>query len=401
MSRLGKLFRAAAVAALSAVGAPSATAQSQESTPASSLPDVFDYLEHNQVTPAAFGRAARKDCGPGGMTVPCYPGTTNPCSPAYPGAPGAPTTDPLSGQPAPEAAPDFGGLSRGAGAGPTVGLNGYIENAAPVTMFRLRFDAGYGSNRPDRAEYFYAKCGCFRMLTPPQLDAHGPPLPGETGVDYQELTSTLEYAFDPRFSAFVNVPVRWLNPDVNPNAAGLSDLSFGTKYAFIYTQRNIVSFWLRAIAPSGRTTSGLGTGNWWIEPGLLFLTQLTQRWQVFGELRDQIPLAPRSDFTGNVLRYGLGTSYMIPCGCWGYVAPVVETVGWTVLSGKELADLGVNSSAGVTIVNAKFGVRIGFGKTETGQPYPTRSDLYLGYGRALTGPVWYKDLLRLEYRFFF
>ena len=69
---------------------------------------------------------------------------------------------------------------------------------------------------------------------------------------------------------------------------------------------------------------------------------MTPRWQVFGEFRDQIPLAPRSDFTGNVLRYGLGTSYMFPCGCWGYVAPVLETVGWTVLSGKELADTGVH-----------------------------------------------------------
>ncbi len=329
------------------------------------------------------------------MTVPCYPnpGASNPCSPGYSGSP---TTSPVTGQPVTDATPDFSGLGRGAGAGPTVGLNGYIENAAPVTMFRLRFDAGYRNNRPDRAEFFYAKCGCFGLP-----DSHGPPLPGETGVDYQELTSSLEYAFDPRFSAFVNLPVRWINPDVNANSAGLSDLSFGTKFAFIYTQRNIVTFSLRAIAPSGRTVSGLGNGNWWIEPGLLYLGQVTPFWQVFGELRDQIPLAPRSDFTGNVLRYGLGTSYMIPCGCWGYVAPVLETVGWTVLSGKELADTGVINSSGTTIVNAKFGVRIGFGDTNAGQPYPTRSDLYIGYGRALTGQVWYKGLLRLEYRFFF
>ena len=76
-------------------------------------------------------------------------------------------------------------------------------------MFRLRFDAGFRDNRPDRAEFFYAKCGCFAnpaLVQPPQLDAHGPPLPGETSIDYQELTSTLEYAFDKRFSAFVNLP---------------------------------------------------------------------------------------------------------------------------------------------------------------------------------------------------
>ena len=57
-------------------------------------------------------------------------------------------------------------------------LGGYIDNAVPVTMFRLRYESAYGNNRPDRAEFFYAKCGCFK--TP---DAKGPPLP-ETNVDY-------------------------------------------------------------------------------------------------------------------------------------------------------------------------------------------------------------------------
>ncbi len=296
--------------------------------------------------------------------------------------------------------PDFGGRGRGAGAGATVGLNGYIENAAPVTMFRLRYDAGYGDNRPDRGEFFYAKCGCFRGLTPPQLDAHGPPKP-ETGVDYQELTSSMEYAVNPRLSVFANIPVRFLNPEVNNNTAGLSDVNFGAKYAFVYNDRRILTFALRTITPSGQTISGLGTGNWWVEPGLLWLEQMNPKWQVFGELRDQIPVAPQSNYTGNVLRYGLGTSYMVAQGCRGYIAPVVECVGWTLLSGQETTEMGTVSARGDTILNAKIGVRIGIGSVSAGQPYPTRSDLYIGYGRALTGAVWYKDLLRVEYRYFF
>ena len=48
------------------------------------------------------------------------------------------------------------------------------------------------------------------------------------------------------------------------------------------------------------------------------------------------PLGVRTDYTGNLIRYGLGTSYIIAQGRWGYVAPVVEVVGWTVLSGKEI-----------------------------------------------------------------
>ena len=59
MSRLGKLLRAAAVAALTTVAAAPVAAQSPANQTADSLPDVFEYLEHNQVSPASFGRAAR------------------------------------------------------------------------------------------------------------------------------------------------------------------------------------------------------------------------------------------------------------------------------------------------------------------------------------------------------
>ncbi|MCI0699505.1 MAG: hypothetical protein L0241_00270, partial [Planctomycetia bacterium] len=98
---------------------------------------------------------------------------------------------------------------------------------------------------------------------------------------------------------------------------------------------------------------------------------------------------------------------LVAQGRWGYVAPVAELVGWTVLSGKELSQFRniPLSSSGTTIVNAKLGVRVGFGQLSNcspyASPYLTRSDLYVGYGRALTGAVWYEDLLRVEYRMFF
>jgi hypothetical protein len=324
---------------------------------------------------------------------------------AMPPAAGEPGAGVVAAPPPGLDAAAFGGFEAGAGAGPTVGLNGYIENAAPVTMFRLRADFAYRNNRPDRAEFFYPKCGCFITnpnVNPKQFDANGPQNPnGETNVDYQELAPYFEFAVSQRFSVFATVPVRWINPELNANAAGISDVSFGTKWAFVYTDRRILTLMVRGIAPSGSGRLGLGTTNWWVEPGILWLEQCSPRWQVFGEVRDQIPVAPRSDFTGNVLRYGLGTSYVVCSGRWGYVAPVYETVGWTVLSGKELTENGVLDSEGQTIVNAKIGVRVGIGQTTLGQPYPSRSDLYVGYGRALTGAVWYKDMLRLEYRLFF
>ena len=102
-----------------------------------------------------------------------------------------------------------------------------------------------------------------------------------------------------------------------------------------------------------------------------------------------------------MLRYGVGTSYLAWQGQRLYVAPVAEFVGWTVLSGKELSDEGAVSAAGDTIINGKFGIRIGRGEPEQAFYSTDSSDLYIGYGRALTGEVWYKDMLRIQYRKFF
>lgn len=395
MSLFGKLFRTTAAAVSVALGAGSALAQQPSAPPA--LLDIPSLSGPEAVTPASgFGR------GPFGLR-----GNAAPCTPATPcPVTGQPMTTP-SGTPATPAvppgqgvaqAPDFGDLSRGADVGQNLILDGgYIESAVPRTMARLRFDAGYNNNRPDRGEFFYPKCGCFR----PQPNSNGPPKP-ERNVDYQELTTSVEVAFTQRFSAFFNIPVRFINPDVNQNAAGISDISFGGKYALIYNECRVVSLLLRFQAPSGSLSDGLGNGNWWVEPGLLFLERLSEKWQLFGEFRFQTPLGTRSDFTGNLLRYGLGTSYVVAQGRWGYIAPVAELVGWTVLSGKELNpdSLTAVSARGDTIVNAKFGVRVGFGAPVPGSS-ATRSDLYVGYGRALTGEVWYKDLVRVEYRLFF
>src|SRR5262249_16375771 len=121
--------------------------------------------------------------------------------------------------------------------GPAVGgqffaAAAYIDSAIPQTMYRFRFDSAYDNNRPDRPAFFYAKCGCFRTAG---LDskAFGPPLQ-ETSVDYQEITNYLEVRATERLSTFLEVPVRFINPEQNANESGLGDINFGFKYAFIY-----------------------------------------------------------------------------------------------------------------------------------------------------------------------
>jgi len=382
MSRFGILLRAAGCVALTATGAPAFAQYSAAVVDPSA--DVVDAGHFRRAAPQGYYHPGSypQNCPPATAPGMAIPGMTMPPAPTPAPAVQAPTV------------PD---LYAGADAGPTAGLGGYIDNALPMTQFRLRFDGNYGNNRPDRANFFYAKCGCF-----PAPNAVGPPLP-ETSVDSQTLYSYVEYAITPRASVFGNIPVRFINPEQNRNAAGISDLQFGGKYALVYNADRVLSIQMQVIVPTGDTRQGLGTGSTWLEPGLLYQEQLSRRWQVFGQLKDQIPLTRVSDFAGNVLTYGVGTSYTVMEGSWGYVAPVAEVVGWTVLSGRELnPDAGVDVSAeGATIVNAKFGVRIGLGRSECDGPNATRSDLYLGYGRALTGEVWYKNMFRVEYRWMY
>jgi hypothetical protein len=273
----------------------------------------------------------------------------------------------------------------------------YIDSALIRSQFRIRFDAAYDDNRPDRAEFFYAKCGCFRA---PGVRAPGPPL-AETNVDYQDLTAYLELALTSRLSLFVETPERFLNPEQNSNATGFADMNFGAKFALISCPDQVLTFQFRTYVPTGEPGLGLGTGHYSLEPSLLLWQQLSDRLYLEAELRDWIPIEG-TDFAGNVLRYGVGLSYFIigePQLPGRHsdqrlsLAPVIEFVGWTVLSGKEFApDIGIKDAAGDTIVNAKFGLRLGYGDHHT---------FAVSYGRALTGTVWYKDIIRVEYRFAF
>jgi hypothetical protein len=260
---------------------------------------------------------------------------------------------------------------------------GYLDNALPFTHLRLRYDSAYDNNRPDRAEYFYAKCGCFQ--TP---DAKGPPL-GETSVDFQDVTAYLEYAPSPMFSVFAEFPYRFLNPDNNANASGYADMNAGFKVALLYNRCRILSFLGRAYFPTGDSVRGLGTDHVSLEAELLYSENLTDRLTVFGQFGEWFPI-DGSDFAGNILRYGAGASYTVIDNGRFRAAPVVELMGWTVLNGQEFAfpENTVQDATGDTIVNAKVGVRFSLGS----------SDLYMGYGRALTGDVWSQDILRLEYR---
>jgi hypothetical protein len=262
---------------------------------------------------------------------------------------------------------------------------GYIDNPIPGSLFRLRFDDSFNNIRATRAEFFYARSA-----------PAGPGLPRpEPRVDYQEILPYLEWAFLPQLSGFVELPERFLHPEVNPSSSGLSDMNVGFKYAFLYTPDLVASFQFRTYIPTGNARLGLGNNHVTLEPGLLVYKALPGRLGLIGELRPWIP-AGGTDFAGDILRYGLGVQYGLYGSDRVQLTPVVEFVGWTVLDGKVSAvypsAVVVTDAAGQTIVNAKVGLRL---------TWKSFGDFYAGYGRPLTGDRWYDNTFRLEFRLFF
>jgi hypothetical protein len=301
-------------------------------------------------------------------------------------------------------------------------------------MFRLRYDAGFDMNRPDRAEFFYATWrelsfhphgimndGTFKgVFFDPK--ARGPEqLPGR--LDFQEVSPYLEFAFSHRLSGFVEVPTRFVDfdnlqedPDherfpepraentevPHNNVGGLSDIQAGFKAALIADPDRYLTFQFRTYIPTGDAGRGLGTGHTSLEPGILLYERLSERLALQGQFKDWVPIGGGPG-AGNVLIYGFSLGYDVYQHCDLRITPVAEMVGWTVLSGFESfagpvtppagvnvpTTHGVMDASGDTIVNAKIGVRTYFGRGQ---------DVYVGWGRSLTGDRWYKDLFRVEYR---
>ena len=323
-------------------------------------------------------------------------------SAAAPYSPGAQGSSGAGFNGAGAAAGGDGGFSGFSFAGSTPGSSfiaaapgSYIDNAIVGNQFRFRFDSAYGNPTPDRAEFFYGQCGCFGGNAP------GPLLP-DTNVDYQEFRPYLETALTRRLSLFVEAPIRLINPEVNPNAEGFSDLQVGFKRALIQRNGTFLTAQLRMYTPTGDAREGLGTGHFSIEPGLLYLNRVSDRTTTQGEFQVWIPTsdstaqvgADTRNFAGTILRYGVGGGYDLlvadTCCQRRRLTGVLETVGWSVLDGLVLEN-GAAAPAQTTIVNIKSGLRYTAGNRS----------IAASYGRAVTGSVWYSDIMRLEYRYAF
>jgi hypothetical protein len=282
---------------------------------------------------------------------------------------------------------------------------GYIGNATIESGVRIRFDAGFGTSTPDRAEFFYGKCGCYRGLVGNAAfdpNAAGPGPGVLTNLNFQQLYVLGEYAAMDRVSFFGELPVRFLQPDTFApgtgsfgSSSGISDLRLGVKAGLVSTAMVQLTGSLQYSAQTGDALKGLGTGHGSVEPVLLFQGHPTDRVGLEAQFGDIIPIggsagvpiSSTQKFAGNVLYYGIGPSFEVARKGQMAVVPIVELVGWHIINGFQTAAVG--DASGINIVNAKVGTRILFND---------RSSVYVGYGHALTTEHWYNNILRLEYR---
>jgi hypothetical protein len=283
---------------------------------------------------------------------------------------------------------------------------GYIDDASIESRLRVRFDAASGNTAPDRAEFFYAKCGCFTQLDPAHVyydpDAPGPREGAASDVRFQQLNVWGEYAFGNFVSVFGQLPVRWLQPQsfiagTGPgfsDHSGLGDLRAGAKIGFAPAVDQTLTAQVQFHFPTGDASKGLGTDHASVEPGLLYQVHLAERatiesqfgiWLPFGGSAG-VPISVDEDFSGRVLTYGIGSGFDLLNRGSVQLGPVVELVGWRVLGGYQAVDIDAD---GTNIVNLKIGGRLSL----------AGNSIYVGYGFALTDEVWYDDILRFEYRY--
>jgi len=282
---------------------------------------------------------------------------------------------------------------------------GYINDSAIRSQFRIRFDTGGDIDAPDRAEFFYPKCGCYRDLGQdhPAFDPDAPgPGPGiASNLEYQQLYLQAEYALNNRLSVYGELPVRWLRPQefvpgtgTFGDEAGISDLRAGAKWGMVSTETTALTLQLQGTFPTGDGGKGLGVEHFSFEPALLYNQSLNERLRLEAQVGVVLPSGgsdgigtTSESFAGNVIYYGIGPSVEVYRGDDWRVAPVVELVGWRVLGGYQTTTF--SEVEDMDIVNLKVGSRFDF---------QDRHSVYVGYGRALTDSVWYKHVLRLEYR---
>lgn len=266
-----------------------------------------------------------------------------------------------------------------------------MDASQPTNINRLRFEAGYDWQNPDRAEFFWSKLG-----------GKGPAetIPVESSVDYQDIRFLFEVGGE-KFSLATELPLRFVDPTVLGNTGGFGDMVLTTKTVLFSGSRWQLTQVLRNQLATGSAKSGRGAGHASMEPGLIARYKQSDEMYVHSELKFWYPLGGDPAHSGPILRYGLGFAKVMYDSDTFALIPTMEFVGWSVLSGQQtetdelLSIATVTDLDGASIFNLYPGLRM---VRDVGGDLGM-FDVGISAGFTVTSTHWYESMIRMDINF--
>jgi hypothetical protein len=296
----------------------------------------------------------------------------------------------------------------------------FVDAARPVTQMRLRNDAGWGFQNPDRAEFFMAR----EHLT--EVDASGKANNVGKGLaiiatkaDYDRFSLYTEAAAGGRVSAFVELNYLSFAPTVSPadfaidpalagvsqHQSGFGDMMIGGKTLLLDCELVQFGFEFKTFLPTGNFTKGLGVGHVSLEPSLLLSLRLCPSVYLQHQMSIWIPLGGDALYEGNIYHNHLSLNFLLCRPCPGIqLIATAEFNQWLILNGNYtdpnflvpapgggLAALAVGSRD-TGIFSAGPGLRL---------VICDKIDFGVGSAFAVTGSHFDDQLVRAEFRWRF
>lgn len=255
-----------------------------------------------------------------------------------------------------------------------------MDVSQPSNVWAFRYRSHYGLENPDASEYFWAKQGT------------SPAIP-ERNVDHQALWIVHEIGGG-RFSMLTEFPIRFLDPELNDNTAGIGDVRLGPKIVLADGRDWQVTHIMKTWMPTGSPRKGLGTGHTGIEPGFLFRYKWTEDTYLHSEFKVRFPVGGNPNHAGTVITYGFAVSSVWHDTDSFALIPTLELTGLSFLDGSKTLPSGAIVDSDGTTFSVQPGVRLVLGPPgDLGQ-----FEVGLGSGVTLAGDAPFQYATNLEVR---
>jgi ferredoxin len=264
----------------------------------------------------------------------------------------------------------------------------FLDWARPQSIIRLHFDAAFDLQHPDRATFFWSKQAITSRAANNQ--------PREENVDIRDFSFYMETASSKKASAFVELPLRQVNPDMGSNYDGMGDMNIGTKLVFCDKCDFLATFQFKTYFPTGASEHGAGNGHTTLEPGFLTTWNFCPKTYLQNEVALWIPIGGDKELEGQVLKIGASLNYLLwenDC-CHKALIPTLEIVSWIPLSGEffSIVDNANHSGDNVAIVNMGAGLRYVMSE---------HCEWGIGANFNISHEQWYDAFYQVEFRWFF